>query len=60
MAVQLNISSRIEPTNRPAGKPGAERWFLLEVINHLYNEEREISGKGSRLSSAIPTRHGRS
>ena len=22
-------------------KPGADRWSLLEVINHLYDEERE-------------------
>jgi hypothetical protein len=22
-------------------KPGADRWSILEVINHLYDEERE-------------------
>ncbi|MEN8691742.1 MAG: DinB family protein [Desulfobacterales bacterium] len=35
-------------------KPGAERWSLLEVINHLYDEEREDFRKRLALVLSDP------
>ena len=35
-------------------KPGADRWSLLEVINHLYDEEREDFRKRLALALSDP------
>ena len=35
-------------------KPGADRWSLLEVINHLYDEEREDFRKRLALVLSDP------
>jgi hypothetical protein len=44
------------PEDQARWKPAADRWSLLEVVNHLYDEEFEDFGKRIELVLSDPAR----